>query len=131
MAYKSLLDWTDRQTKQQYKFNDDFDSEGVSEGRMAELLSPFNSIGRPVIRWVDVPGEVDPNELTDEQPAVDPNELTDEQPEEDPNDITVKEPEVDPNELTVEQIKSLLDAKEIEYKSNAKKDELVALLTQE
>lgn len=119
MAYKSLLDWTDRQTKQQYKFNDDFDSENVSEGRMAELLSPFNSIGRPVIRWVDVPGEVDPNDLTVEEPEVDPNELTDEQPE------------VDPNELTVEQIKSLLDAKGIEYKSNAKKDELVALLTQD
>ncbi|MFN0604403.1 HeH/LEM domain-containing protein [Facklamia hominis] len=119
MAYKSLMDWTDRQTKQKYKFNDDFDSENVSEGRMAELLSPFNSIGRPVIRWVDVPGEVDSNDLTVEQPEVDPN------------DLTVEEPEIDPNELTVEQIKSLLDAKGIEYKSNAKKDELVALLTQE
>ena len=113
------MDWTDRQTKQKYKFNDDFDSEGVSEGRMAELLSPFNSIGRPVIRWVDVPGEIDPNDITVEEPEVAPNE------------ITVEQPEIDPNELTVEQIKSLLDAKEIEYKSNAKKDELVALLTQE
>lgn len=53
--YINLINWTDLLTKTEHKVGKEFKADGISEGRMAELLSPFNATGKPIIKYVDKP----------------------------------------------------------------------------
>ena len=53
MPYVCLIDFKDLETGNEYKAGEAFNVKGVSEKRLAELLSPFNAIEQPVIRYVD------------------------------------------------------------------------------
>lgn len=100
MPYVNVLTWSDKQRDdEQQVANKSYDAEGVSEKRLAELLSPYNALGRPVIRWVD----------KKEEPVV-------------------EEEQVDLEKLTVKEIKKQLDEKGIEYKSDENKQELIKKL---
>ncbi|MCW6663950.1 hypothetical protein NHG23_08645 [Aerococcaceae bacterium NML190073] len=53
MAYICLVSFNDKETQTHYETGDMFNPQGVSEKRMAELISPFNDLGAPVIRFVE------------------------------------------------------------------------------
>lgn len=108
MAYISLMNWKDKLTQKSYKIGEIYDASELNEGRLAELLSPFNHIGGPVIRYIP------DKEESEEEP-----ETVEEAPGSE---------EVDLNELKVEELKALLDKEGIEYDSKAKKADLIELL---
>lgn len=100
MPYVNVLTWTDKQKDdEQQVANQPYNAEGVSEKRLAELLSPYNALGKPVIRWVDKKEEA---VVEEEQDALE--------------------------KLTVKEIKEQLDEKGIEYKSDENKPELIKKL---
>lgn len=100
MPYVNVLTWSDKQKDdEQQVANQPYNAEGVSDKRLAELLSPYNALGKPVIRWVD----------KKEEPVV-------------------EEEQVVLEKLTVKEIKERLDEKGIEYKSDENKQELIKKL---
>ncbi|MCW6681607.1 hypothetical protein NHG29_01840 [Aerococcaceae bacterium NML160702] len=65
MSYICLVSFNDKETQEHYEIGDKFNPQGVSEKRMAELLSTFNDLGAPVIRFVEDEAE----EVTEEVPV--------------------------------------------------------------
>lgn len=53
MPYVCLIEFEDLSTGKIYKAGEAFDPTGSNDKRLAELLSPFNAIEQPVIRYVD------------------------------------------------------------------------------